>query len=390
MPPKHFLKATNRSIILNTIKSRGPIARTDIARYTGLSPAGVTGITAELIEEELVFEKQEGDSRGGRRPILLALNSEGAYVVGIKLAEGSATFALTDLNASVLRRHSAVIDTRRPERVAAQLAEIVCEMTEAAGMRIDRLLGIGIGLPDIVETTTGICRVSPFDGWHEVAFAQLVEDKLGLSVVIDNDVNTLTVYERLYGAGRHVEDFLVATLERGVGLGIVLDGQIYRGARGGAGEFGHTNVDPQGPLCNCGCRGCLETFVGDAWLLRHSALNGLSVDSPDGLVQAANEGSAIALRVLAQAGEVFGRSLANVINLLNPALIIISGEGVRAGEHLFEPMRKAIRAYAFQPLGDDVDIRVEALHDDSWARGAACLVLDNIFASPNVPVPNSR
>lgn len=390
MPPKHFLKATNRSIILNTIKSQGPIARADIARYTGLSPAGVTGITAELIEEELVFEKQEGDSRGGRRPILLALNSEGAYVVGVKLAEGSATFALTDLNAAVLRRHSVELDTRQPERVAAQLAEIVCQLTEAAGMRIDRLLGVGIGLPGIVETATGICRVSPFDGWHQVAFAQLVEDKLGLSVIIDNDVNTLTVYERLYGAGRHVDDFLVITVGRGVGLGIVLDGQIYRGARGGAGEFGHTNVDPQGPLCNCGCRGCLETFVGDAWLLRHSALNGLRVETPDALVQAANAGNTIALSVLRQAGEVFGRSLANVINLLNPALILISGEGVRAGEHLFEPMRQAIRQHTFQPLGEDVDIRIESLHDDSWARGAACLVLDNIFASPNLPVPNSR
>ena len=390
MLQKHFLKATNRSIILNTIKSHGPIARADIARYTGLSPAGVTGITAELIAEDLVFEKQEGDSRGGRRPILLALNSEGAYVVGIKLAEGFATFALTDLNAAVLRRHSAVLDTRQPERVATELAVIVRQMTDAAGMRIDRLLGVGIGLPGIVEMTTGICRVSPFVGWHEVAFAQQVEDKLGLSVVIDNDVNTLTVYERLYGAGRHVEDFLVITLGRGVGMGIVLDGQVYRGARGGAGEFGHTNVDPHGPLCNCGSRGCLETFVGDAWLLRHSALNGLSVLTPDDLVRAANAGNAVALRVLEQAGAIFGRAIANVINLLNPALIIISGEGVRAGDPLFAPMRQAIQEYAFQPLGEDVDLRIEALHDDSWARGAACLVLVSIFASPNLPLPNSR
>jgi predicted NBD/HSP70 family sugar kinase len=124
--------------------------------------------------------------------------------------------------------------------------------------------------------------------------------------------------------------------------------------------------------------------------LRHSALNGLRVETPDALVQAANAGNTIALSVLRQAGEVFGRSLANVINLLNPALILISGEGVRAGEHLFEPMRQAIRQHTFQPLGEDVDIRIESLHDDSWARGAACLVLDNIFASPNLPVPNSR
>lgn len=382
MAHRQFLKETNRSTILNVIKTWGPIARTDIAKQTGLSPAAVTGITGKLIEEGLVVEKQEGDSRGGRRPILLTLNAQGAYVVGIKLAEGHATFALTDLNASVIKRHAFALETHHPEQAAIQLADIVGELV--GSMRIDkqRLLGMGIGLPGIIDTANGICRVSPFEGWHDVPFAEMLESRLDFPVYLDNDVNTLTVYEQLYGLGQQFEDFLVVTLGRGVGLGIVTDGQIYRGAGGGAGEYGHTKVEEDGALCDCGSRGCLETRVGDPWLLRHAALNGLRVDTPEALVAAAEDGNAIARDVLARAGHFFGRSLANLINLFNPALIVISGEGVRAGDYLFTSMRHAIQDSVFHPLDGDVEIRIEALTDDSWARGAASLVLGGVFHRP--------
>ncbi len=384
MARRQLLKALNRSAILNVIKATGPISRTDIARLTGLSPASVTSQTAELIEDGLIYEKQEGDSRGGRRPILLALNATGAYVVGVKLAEEHATLVLTDLNAEVIARQTLELSSREPGRVSDQLAGGVRALLRSTQVDQNRLLGVGVGLAGIVDSAAGVCRMSPFNGWREVPFAEMLEERLDYPVYLDNDVNTLTLVEQLYGAGQHVDDFLIVTVGRGIGMGIVAKSQVYRGARGGGGEFGHTVVDPDGPLCTCGNRGCLETFVAEPWLLQHARNEGLEVATPEDLVAAARQGSAAALEVFARAGRVLGMGVANLVNLFNPALVLISGEGVRAGEFLFGPMRATMQRHMFGQLAQDVEVRVEPLGDDAWARGAASLALRQIFHAPEL------
>lgn len=384
MPRRQFLKAVNRAAILNVIRSHGAIARTDIAALTGLSPAAVTGLTAELIDDGLVFAKQEGASRGGRRPILLALNSRGVYVVGIKLAEEHATLALTDLNAEVVTRRTVELVERTPQAVSHLLAESVQALLHAAQISRKHLLGVGVGLAGIIDSQAGLCRVSPHNGWREVPFAKLLEDELGCIVSLDNNVNTLTRVEQLYGLGRQVRDFLVITIGRGVGMGIVANGQVYRGTRGGGGEFGHVVIDPHGFVCGCGNRGCLETFVAEPWLLYRAGLQGLTVSMPEELVAAAQAGNSVARDVLAEGGRVLGCAIASVVNLLNPALILISGEGLRMGEFLLAPMREAARQHMFGQLAEDVEIRIEPLSDDTWARGAASLVLGRIFSMPRL------
>jgi N-acetylglucosamine repressor len=383
MARREHLKALNRSSILNVIKAYGPIARMDIARRTKLSPAAVTGLTAELIDDGLVVEKQEGDSRGGRRPILLALDIRHAYVVGIKLAEESATLALTDLNAEVVARHSLALTQRDPESVSDLLADGVRALLRAAQVDRAHLLGIGVGLAGVIDSRSGICLVSPHNGWRDVPFSDLLEQRLDYPVYLDNNVNTLTRIEQLYGVGQQIRDFLVVTIGRGVGLGIVANGQVYRGARGGGGELGHIVIDPNGPLCTCGHRGCLETFVAEPWLLRRASLSGLNVSTPEALIAEAEAGQAIAMETFERAGQVLGQSIANLINLFNPSLIIISGEGVRAGELMFMPMRRAISQHTFDHLDQGLEIRVEPLSDDTWARGAASLVLQELFRIPD-------
>jgi N-acetylglucosamine repressor len=382
MARRQFLKAINRASILNVIRSHGPIARTDIAEITGLSPATVTGLTAELIDDGLILIKQEGDSRGGRRPILLALHSQGAYVIGIKLAEEHATLALTDLNAEIVTKHTVQLAERDPYHISRLLAETAQTLLDTAQINRTRLLGVGVGLAGIIDSRTGICRISPHNGWREVPFGKLLEDELDCIVYIDNNVNTLTRVEQLYGLGQPVRDFLVITIGRGVGMGIVVNGHVYRGTRGGGGEFGHMVIDPDGFVCGCGNRGCLETFVAEPWLLHRARLRGLDVPSPDDLITAAKAGDVVALDVFTQAGRILGQAIANVVNLLNPALIIISGEGVRAGDFIFNPMHEAVQQHMFGQLAEDVEIRIEPLSDDTWARGAASLVLGKIFSVP--------
>ncbi|MGH2521374.1 MAG: ROK family transcriptional regulator [Anaerolineales bacterium] len=385
---RDLIRALNRSAVLNTIKTDGPIARTEVARRTGLSAATVTGITAELIAAGLIFEKATGDSRGGRRPILLSLQPRGGFVVGLKLTETQVIGALMDLEATVLAKRTDPLLGRSPEQAVETLAASVSNLIRKSRIRKQQLLGVGVGLAGIVDAERGLLRQSPYFGWRDVPLRDMLQACVRVPAYIDNDVNTLTLAERWFGAGQGVDDFLTITVGRGVGLGIVANGQFYRGAHGGAGEFGHTVVDPDGPPCDCGKRGCLEAFVGDPGLLRMASEavaqgdGGRPVETVSDLLAQAQAGNPAAQKVFARAGELLGRGIANLINVLDPQLIIISGEGVRAGDWLFNPMRESIARHVMPGLAHDTQMRIDPWGDDAWARGAGTLVLRELFESP--------
>ncbi len=385
---RNFSRALNRSAVLNTVKTHGPIGRAEVARRTGLSAATVTGITAELIADDLVFEKAAGDSRGGRPPILLALNPRGGFVVGLKLTETEAIAALTDLQATVIAKRTDRLAGRSPERAVNTLANAVAELVGEARIRKGKLIGVGVGVAGIVDSEHGLIRQSPYFGWQNLPLRDLLQSRVRVPVFIDNDVNTLTLAEKWFGAGQSVDNFLTVTVGRGVGLGIVVNGQFYRGATGGAGEFGHTVMDPNGPVCDCGKHGCLESFVGDPGLVRMAAdatargeLPGPVADAQS-LLALAQAGNPAAQAIFARAGEMLGRGVANLINIFNPQLVLISGEGVRSGDWLFGPMREAIARHVMPGLAGDAEIRTDSWGDDAWARGAASLVLRGLFESP--------
>ena len=381
---RDLIRAINRSIILNAIKTHGPVGRAEVAQVTGLSPATVTGITANLIAENLVFEKEPGDSSGGRRPILLAINPQGAYVVGLKLMEAKVVGALINLEAAVLCKESVELTEPTPQMAMAAVAGLVESLVACVGVPRARLLGVGLGLAGIVDSERGVLRRSPYLGWRDLPLRDLLQERLHVPVYIDNDVNTLTLAEQWFGAGQGVDDFLTITVGRGVGLGIVVNHQFYRGGRGGAGELGHTVVDPQGLLCDCGKHGCLETLVGDPGLLR-AAGEAFGEEAPlttDELLALAEAGDERAQGVFARAGTILGRAVANLINVFNPQRIIISGEGARYGRWLFKPMSAAVDLHAMPALRDDVQIMIEPWGDDAWARGSASLVLRELFEYP--------
>jgi len=380
---QQLLKAHNRVAILNVIRQKEAVSRVELARLTGLSIGATTGLTAELIRDGLIYEKQEGDSSGGRPPILLALQPNGAFVIGLKLSEDHITFALTNLEADVIDRVTIKASHMIPEETAKRVAEGIETLLKSSGIPQNRLLGVGIGMAGIVDGERGVCRSSPILGWRNVPFAEMVERLTDFPVYLDNDVNTLTLVEMLYGEGVGFEHFLTITIGRGVGLGIVANGQLYRGM-GGAGELGHTVVDPSGYACECGKTGCLQTFVGDPWLLKHAQADGFRVDSVEALASAAQAGHPIAQKVLARAGETLGRAVAILVNVLNPQRIIFSGEGIRYGDHLLAPMRRALYPNVMPGLEDDLILCISPLGDDAWARGAASLVWRELFRSPQL------
>ena len=387
---RDLIRAINRSHVLNTIKAHGPIGRAEIARSTGLSPATVTAITAELIADGLVLEQSAGESSGGRPPILLVINPRGGYVIGIKLTEDKAVCALTDLDATILAKSSVKLSGHDPKDVVNDLSRMITQLMDEQHVHDKPLLGLGIGLAGIVDVEQGILRQSPIYGygWSNVPLRNMLERRLKVPVFIENDVNTLTLTEKWFGSGQGLDNFLTVTIGRGVGMGIVVNGQFYRGQGGGAGEFGHVVVNPDGPACACGKKGCLEAYIGDPGMVRmaqeYIAQGELPkpVDSVEQLLSLAQTGNGAAKEIYAFAGRILGQQIANLIDLFNPQRIIISGEGTRAGDLLFVPMNEAIRQNTMPGLYNEKTVQIDPWGDDAWARGAAGFVLHKFFESP--------
>ena len=401
----------NRNLVLNVLRT-GAASRADVVRTTGLSPTTVSAIVSELVESGLINEVGEGKSSGGRPPLLLRIDDERNYIVGLKVTRFDISIAVTDLRAEVL--HSELVELNGlgaaepsghpfgssratevdPAAVLDQLCVATADAVRKAGVGLDQVVGIGIGLAGLVEAGTGICRYSPAFGWRNVAVAGPVAQRLGRPVLVDNDVNTLTVAEQWFGRGHGVDDFVVVTVGVGVGAGIVIDGKLCRGSRGAAGEIGHLPVGGSTVRCRCGQRGCLEALSSDQAVLRYidEALQRgetSSVARPDTspltmneVRDAAESGDSVAAKALEKAGHALGVGIATLVNLLNPRLVILSGEGALAGPLRSDAAFAAMQERTFADLDRDVEFVVDSADDVSWARGAACIVLGELFSAP--------
>jgi N-acetylglucosamine repressor len=388
----------NRNLVLNVLRT-GAASRAEVARATGLSPATVSIIVAELIASGLVVETGQGKSTGGRRPQALKLNDTSNYVVGLKLRSRAISVVVTDLNAEVVHAELATpplpepVSTARngttvpPGPVLAAVGEAVRDAIGHAGISPDAVLGVGAGLGGLVDAESGICRYSPVFGWSNVPVAAPLADDLGLPVLVDNDVNTLTIAEQWFGRGHGVEHFLVITVGEGIGAGIVVNGKLYRGADGGAGELGHLPIAGSDVPCSCGSRGCLEAVASDGAILgRVNAGRAAAAQDtlPDlaSVRRAAEAGDQACAAALRDAGTMLGLGMAGIVNVLNPRLVILGGEGIEAGPLRFDAMTAALRAHVFGGLVQNIQLIAEPIDDVTWARGAACVVLGELFAAP--------
>ncbi len=387
---RELIKDMNRNLVRNLIKNRGPLSRADLARISRLSPATITSITAEFIASGMVEETGEGRSSGGRRPIMLQLNYKAGFVVGLKLMEHALTIALTDLDAQVLHHRLVPMNgsdsQTEPDLVIACIIKAIEETFTLTQVARDRVMGIGIGMAGSVDSDLGICRYSPFFNWENVSIAEPIATHFDLPVSLENDVNTLTIAEKWFGYGNGMPHFIVATVGRGIGAGIVVNDQFYRGADGGAGEFGHITI------INGDSSATLEQLASDPAVIRQvevaiasgrqTSLASLPKLTLSAIAAAADGGDALAQQVLADAGRWLGIGIATLVNIINPRCVIIAGEGVQAGKHRLDPMREAIYQHTFNGLADDLEIIIEPSGDETWARGAASLVLQELFKTP--------
>jgi len=389
---RDFTRAVNQFNILNSIREDGPISRVEIAKKTGQSRASVTNITALMIEQGLIREaKNSSAPTRGRRRIMLSLNPEAAYVVGVKISAFQVSFAVVDFVGNVKSSliTPCMVSERSEEMVADIIEDGVRICVKDAKLNMKDISGVGLAVSGFVDTVAGTCHWTPLKTGRS-HIRSLVSKRLNQDVYIENDANSVTVAAQWFGEGKGVEDFLVVTVEHGIGMGIVIDGKLYRGTGGIGGEFGHMVIIPDGEPCRCGKRGCIEAYACDGSILRMALellerrrketpnLDTLTIND---VTDMAKQGDAGLKKIFKQGGEILGQGIAGLIQIFNPEKVIIMGEGVRAGDLLFKPMRRAVGKYLNKEFSK-TEIVVQEWYDHDWARGTAGLVLGELYKSP--------
>jgi predicted NBD/HSP70 family sugar kinase len=362
---------------LALLGTRGPKSRAAIARELGVSPATITQITKDLVERGLVVELETVPSGGGRPARLLGLTSGPApRAIGAKVTADHVAIVSVGFDGEPISQSSHPFDPQRPDALDA-LGRILAQAVEAEDGPV---LGVGIGIPGSVDTQASGVVTAPTLGWTGVPVGASLRRTLGLPVLVENDVNTLAVTEHLYGTGREHASFLVLTIGRGIGSGLVVDSTIRRGAAGGAGEIGHFPVAEDGPLCTCGNRGCLEAFIGDDALRARAVDAGiLTTDQTvTDLAALADAGDQAARDLYHEAGRLLGRTLAGVVHIVDPELVVLLGEGIGAWEHWRTGFETTFRGHLL-PSRRAIPFVVEPWADDKWALGAGALVLATPF-----------
>lgn len=391
------LRQHNRALVLQRFVSDGESSRSEIAAATGLSAATVTKVVADLTRDGLLREVGVVPSDGGRPIVRIALAGDGAYMIGADVGEQGVTVELFDLT---LRRVDRVFRELRPDQVgpeqnAAALLAAITDLREAHPEQCASLIGVGLGLPGIVETDgDGVTTLYAQSlGWPPVAVDQSF-CHVDLPLYADNGAKTLATAEHWFGAARGTAHAIVALVGRGLGAGVIANGGMVRGSSSSAGEWGHTKVSRGGPLCACGSRGCLEAYVGGDAILRRWRDTGADVQREDEhalaqLLAAAGHGDARAVEVVDETVEILGMGLANLVNLFNPERIVLGGW---AGQRLYQACAKelgrAVREYGLDRPAEQVRLDACEFGDDAVALGAALLPLDRLIKG-DIPAPKA-
>jgi N-acetylglucosamine repressor len=370
-----LVRRQNRAIITNLLRLNGPLSRTEIAERAGLAPSCLTRLVRELLSEDVVVETGKSDSSGGRPAVLVALNAEYARTVGIKVELRRILAASVDMGGAIRDRAEAAFD-HAP--TPGEAIEAIVRLAER--LRVGRTLGVGVSISGFVDTVTGADLYSPILGWQKVPLREPLAERLGVPVWVENDVNALALAERWYGAGRRFQHFVCITVGEGIGAGVVIQGEIYRGAFGGAGELGHITIDPDGPVCRCQERGCLEVYASDRFL--HEEARRLGFATIEEMAAAARDSGNAAREAFARMGKSLGFGAKNLVNLLNPEAIVLGGERMAESDLFLPALEEEVRRHSFPAEAERLSIVPAELGADGFLIGPATLVAADFFRLP--------
>ncbi|WP_445486987.1 ROK family protein [Niallia sp. 03133] len=384
---RELMKDLNRSLVIDLIRLQGNISRTEIAKKIGLGLSTVTYIMEELIREKLVYEIGTGDSNGGRKPVLLNFNGNYGHVAGLKIEKNKVKMCISNLEGTILHKDQFCCSMMDEQQIVSL---IIAKLAFFIGQNecVSNLVGIGIAAPGLIDRDNIEIIYSPILPLNHIDLKP-IRDYFGVPVLIDNDANVFSLAEKWIGVGREYNNFIGITVGAGVGAGIVIENRLFRGTFGGAGELGHIIIHPEGHLCYCGQRGCLEMYTSDAFLINewhHSDTKEiqtpLDTGSPitiDKIRMAAHSGEKREQEILIKQGQNLALGIKNMIHLFNPAAIVLGGEGVRGGEILINSIKKELAVHFFNKHPNKLQFHITQLGDDVWLIGACALLVSHLF-----------
>ncbi|MEI7032752.1 ROK family transcriptional regulator [Streptomyces pratensis] len=372
------LHRANLERVVRAVRMAGSLTQAEIARSTGLSAATVSNIVRELKDGGTV--EVTPTSAGGRRARSVSLSGDAGIVIGVDFGHTHLRVAVGNLAHQVLAEEAEPLDVDASSAEGFGRAEVlVNRLIETTGVSPDKVIGVGLGVPGPIDVESGtLGSTSILPGWTGINPSEELSGRLGVPVYVDNDANLGALGELVWGSGRGVKDLAYIKVASGVGAGLVIDGTIYRGPGGTAGEIGHITLDESGPVCRCGNRGCLETFTAARYvlpLLQPSHGPGLTMER---VVQLAREGDPGCRRVIGDVGRHIGSGVANLCNLLNPSRVVLGGSLAEAGELVLGPIRDSVSRYAIPSAARQLSVLPGALGGRAEVLGALALVLSEM------------
>jgi predicted NBD/HSP70 family sugar kinase len=390
------LRRQNRQTILQNAYFAQSSSRLELSQQLGLSPATVTHVVAELLDEGILLETGVAESQGGRPRMLLTVNSAHGFFVGVDVGETQTRVELFDLTLTRLSGVEYGLDSAmdQVEQVIEQIDAGLSYVLHAARVPRERVLGIGVGVPGIVERTSALLVHAPAWSWRSVPLMARLHQQLGLPIYLDNGAKAMAQAELWFGAGRSVDSLATLLIGTGVGAGIIANGTLYRGATNSAGEWGHTKLILDGWACRCGSRGCIEAYIGALGIIRRFREQAPLFPLPEAnqeagiaaILQAHANGHPAATQTLQQTAHYLGAGIADLINMFNPRLIILGGwVGLAIGPYVLDEVQRSAAAYALPQPFEAVQIGLCEFGQDAVCKGAAMLALDSFFATGGRP-----
>jgi predicted NBD/HSP70 family sugar kinase len=386
----HTVRQHNRALVLRQVADGPPQSRAHLALATGLTRATVSALVDELLAADLLAELSPDRGLRGRPGAPLTLNANGPAGLGVEVNVDYISACVLDLTGSVRVAQTELVDNRRVSaaaglRRAVRLAERVRAAGEAEGLRVT---AAAVGVAGLVDSAGVLRRAPNLPGWRAIDLAAAFGTALQLPVTADNEANLAALAQLWFGDSTRSRDFVLVSGEIGIGAGIILDGRLYRGVRGHAGELGHVVVDPAGPPCGCGANGCLEQVAGQEALLARAGIvgeTGTPLAAPAGaiaeLTARARAGDRRAREALRAAGTALGIAIAGLVNVVDVPVVVLGGLYARLGEWLVDPIRAELDRRVVSREWAPVEIAVSDFGSDAAVRGAAGSVIKALIAA---------
>jgi len=364
--------------IFKLIRKRGPISRIELTKITGCSAGTVSNHVKTLIKKGFVIETQKGVSSGGRKPMQLMVNSNKAYIFSIEIEVNKIKIVLFDLELKVVTKNIMSITYRDDyKKTLEQVFFGMDKMREEKNIKLDNLLGIGIAVPGLIDKVKGILEFAPNLGWKNVHISKIFKDKYGLPIVLNNEAKAAAIGEResIYPT---INNMVFISINEGIGCGIFFNGELYRGASGNAGEFGHIIIDTNGPLCHCGNKGCWETLASESYIVNSylKLPNSNKELTKKEIYRLGKDGDKKVIEIFKEAGRNIGIGLVNIVNGLSPELLVIGGGIVKIKDYIYEEIIKKLKESALSVSYNKVEIKFSKLGSLAAVYGMADLIIN--------------